>query len=118
MEFIKLIENDIQNLLKKIQTYKDIDGGYLIEQNKFTKKTETTVEQNLICDICNHTFDKQKNLKRHKLRAHGEKKFECFGYVKYNDENCQAKFSEKYALERHIIKHKENGDSTANTDEI
>lgn len=103
MNLLNKIETDLKNILMNIATYKEETLSNVTSTNITTKEH--------VCDVCNNTFDKFKNLKRHKLRAHGEKKFECENW--YNKEGvvCLAKFTEKYALYKHIKKHEKNGDT-------
>ena len=86
-DLLKIIENELYSILDKIDNFNDI------------KETDTKLKK-YICSICSHEFESRKNLNRHNVRAHAEKKFICEGY----DTECNAKFSEKYSLQRHIKK--------------
>ena len=90
-DLLKIIENELYSILDKIDNFNDI------------KETDTTLKK-YICSICSHEFESRKNLNRHNIRAHGEKKFVCEGYYTKDDMVCNAKFSEKYSLQRHIKK--------------
>ena len=112
---LTIIESDLQNVIAKIALFKktgiSLSSGLNIKNDKEDKKPETSVKSSSYkCDECNNIFDENRKLKRHKLRVHSEKKFECEDYYKANGDPCLAKFSTAYALKKHLKKHEKNED--------
>ena len=97
-EFYNTIQKDLYNIIEKIKLHNGEINDTALNANK------DLGDSNYSCSICSHSFKSNKNLNRHNLRAHSDKKFICSGYYIKDNINCEAKFAEKSGLTRHIKK--------------
>lgn len=66
------------------------------------KSTISTSNAELICDVCHKTFDKEKNLKRHKKLHNNTKEYVC------PEPSCCKSYARSDHLNRHMISHSAN----------
>lgn len=71
---------------------------------------DTVVKQGIICEICNKSFEKIKNLKRHLKLHDSESKVSIIINIKerFKCEKCEKAFSRSDHLKRHVISHSED----------